>query len=232
MYENDYPEINSSGLVVWNRYDYHDNEIILFDGTQKVQLTSNGDNDNYPTINNKGEIAWERSNASGNSIIVYDGSRFTELTNSSRSAWGPQMNEHGSVVYQGWHGSNADIYIASRVSIISPGGGEPVPSGLPYTIRWAGPSRAVKYRINYSIDNGVTWNPAHQEPFVTGTTLNWGVPVPPGNKRKCLVEAIGFDVSGKAVSRDQSDALFTIEVVKLNSPNGGEPHGKFVLLFS
>jgi len=34
--------------------------------------------------------------------------------------------------------------------------------------------------------------------------------------------AIGFDASGKAISRDQSDAPFTIEVLKLTSPNGGE----------
>ena len=177
----------------------------------------------HPKINDKDEIVWW--NQGHGNIIFYHNSIFTELTNSLRSAWGPQepqLNDHGFVVFQGWHGSVTDIYLASRVSVISPDGGEPIPSGLPYTIRWTGPSRAVKYKVKYSIDNGLTWNKAHQEPYVTGTTLNWDVPAPPGNKRKCLVEAIGFDASGKAISRDQSDAPFTIEVLKLTSPNGGE----------
>jgi hypothetical protein len=73
------------------------------------------------------------------------------------------------------------------------------------------------------MDNGLTWNKAHQEAFVTGTTLDWNVPVPPANRRECLVKVVGFNASGAAVGRDQSDAPFTIEVLRLTSPNGGEP---------
>ena len=221
--ENEDPEINNNGHIVWNRWDGHDNEIMLFDGAEIVQLTNNLDNDNEPKINNKGEIAWTRYTTRGPSIIVYNGVTFTELTISSRTASSPQINDHGFVAFLGWDGSDHDIYLASRLSVISPDGGEPVPSGQAYTIRWAGPSQAVKYKVRYSMDNGLTWSKAHQEAFVTGTTLDWNVPVPPANRRKCLVKVIGFDASGTEVGRDQSDTPFTIDVLRLTSPNAGEP---------
>jgi hypothetical protein len=196
---------------------------MLFDGTRKVQLTKTLDSEDNPKINNKGEIACTRCSTSGCSVIVYNGATFTELTISSRYVLGPQINDRGFVVFQSSSESNNDIYLASRVSVISPDGDEPIPSGLPYTIRWAGPAQAVKYKAKYSMDNGLTWNKAHQEAFVTGTALDWNVPVPSGNRHKCLVKVVGFNASGAAVSRDQSDTPFTIEVLRLTSPNAGEP---------
>jgi hypothetical protein len=38
----------------------------------------------------------------------------------------------------------------------------------------------------------------------------------------CLVKVVGFNASGIKVGEDQSDSTFTIEVVKLTSPDGGE----------
>jgi len=224
-YENRDPDMNDMGHVVWIREPIEGGpgKVMLFDGTRKVQLTNNLDSENNPKINNKGEIACTRCSTSGCSVIVYNGVTFTELTISPRYVLGPQINDHGFVVFQSFSESNNDIYLASRVSVISPDGGEPVPSGQAYTIRWAGPSQAVKYKVRYSMDNGLTWNKAHQQAFVTEKTLDWNVPVLPGNKRKCLVKVAGFDASGTAVSRDQSDTPFTIEILRLTSPNAGEP---------
>ena len=220
--ENLYPDLNNSGHVVWQVYNGHGQTIMLFDGTKKIELTNHG---MHPKINDKDEIVWW--NQGYGSIIFYHNSIFTELTNSLHSAWGPQepqLNDNGFVVFQGVRSnSEIDIYLASRVSVVSPDGGEVVPSGLPSMIRWVGPSVATKYKVKYSTDNGLTWNKAHQEPYVTETTLDWNVRVPLGNRRKSLVEVIGFNASGTAVSRDQSDRPFTIEVLKLTSPNAGEP---------
>jgi hypothetical protein len=47
-------------------------------------------------------------------------------------------------------------------------------------------------------------------------------PTPKKNKTKCLVKVIGYDASGNKVGTDSSDATFTIEVLALASPNGGE----------
>jgi hypothetical protein len=50
------------------------------------------------------------------------------------------------------------------------------------------------------------------------------VPALTKNKKNCLVKVIGYDNKGKKVGSDKSDSPFTIEVVKLTSPNGdGEP---------
>jgi hypothetical protein len=72
----------------------------------------------------------------------------------------------------------------------------------------------------YSKNNGTTWITIAND--VTGTSYNWKVPKPLANKGNCLVKVIGYNSSGVKVAEDTSDATFTIEVVKLTSPNGGE----------
>jgi hypothetical protein len=51
---------------------------------------------------------------------------------------------------------------------------------------------------------------------------DWTVPTPIKNKMNCLVKVIGYDASDKKVGADKSDSTFTIEVVKVTSPDGGE----------
>jgi hypothetical protein len=78
----------------------------------------------------------------------------------------------------------------------------------------------VNFKLSFSTDNGITWTPIHTG-FVAGTSLDWTVPTPAGNKKKCLVKIVGFDASNKKLGTDTSNAPFTIEVVRLTSPNGG-----------
>ena len=60
------------------------------------------------------------------------------------------------------------------------------------------------------------------EQYVTGTNYLWtDVPVLPNNKSKCLIGIVDY-YNNKWMSEDISDARFTIEVVGLTSPNGGE----------
>jgi hypothetical protein len=73
----------------------------------------------------------------------------------------------------------------------------------------------------YSIDNRVTWKLITSTP-ITGTIYDWKVPRPWGNKKKCFIKVAGFDCKGVRVGADKSDSPFTIEVVKLESPNGGD----------
>ena len=42
------------------------------------------------------------------------------------------------------------------------------------------------------------------------------------NKGSCLVKVIGYDASDVKVGEDTSDGTFTIEVIRLISPDGGE----------
>jgi len=116
-----------------------------------------------------------------------------------------------------------DVFVHDRqgaVTVLVPNGGEVIPSGSPYTIWWEAPPDAVSFKLRYSMDNGTTW-----KPIVSGITeksYGWEVPTLRKNKTKCLVKVIGYDGSEKKVGADRSDWPFTIEVVKLTSPNGGE----------
>ena len=99
--------------------------------------------------------------------------------------------------------------------IYSPNGGEFVRSGSTYYINWGAPAEATTFDLKYSCDNGSTWNT-----IATGQNLvayPWTVPTFKENKTKCFVKVIGKDGSGS----DTSDGPFTIEVIRLDSPNGG-----------
>jgi hypothetical protein len=111
-----------------------------------------------------------------------------------------------------------------KLTVITPNGGEVIPSGRPYTIQWTAPSLGeVKYKILYSMDNGATWKLIASD--VIGTSYNWDpVPVPPGNRTSCYVKVIGYNANVK-VGEDRSDKPFAIGVVKLLTPNGGEVLG-------
>jgi len=126
---------------------------------------------------------------------------------------------------------NADTTVTaaftfSNVTVLTPNGGEIIPSGSTYTIEWAAPATAVKFDIQLSLDNGATWKTLKSKTAGTligsSLTTTWSVPKPLGNRKKCLIKVIGYTAAGATVGSDKSDAPFTIEVVKLTSPNGGE----------
>jgi len=113
----------------------------------------------------------------------------------------------------------ADI-LSDSLTLLTPNGGEIVASGSLYTISWAAPSSAARFKLKYSIDNGLTWYLMAND--VPGTSYNWDVPALSNNKKQCLIKIIGFAETGGRVGADTSDSTFTIEVVRVTSPNGGE----------
>jgi hypothetical protein len=106
------------------------------------------------------------------------------------------------------------------ITLLSPNGGEVIPSGSTYAIQWEAPPEAVKFTLRYSINNGSTWKAIVINR--TDTRYYWHVPALSNNKTSCLVKVIGFNSSGTKVGEDISDSTFTIEVIKLTSPDGGE----------
>jgi murein DD-endopeptidase MepM/ murein hydrolase activator NlpD len=101
-------------------------------------------------------------------------------------------------------------------------GGVVAPSGSTQTIEWETPPQAVKFRLLYSMDGGLTWKRIHPDKkYVSETTYNWTVPIPSANKKTCLVKVIGFRSDGLQIVADKSDSPFTIEVVKVTSPQEG-----------
>jgi hypothetical protein len=106
------------------------------------------------------------------------------------------------------------------ITLLSPNGSEIIPSGSAYMIQWSAPSNAVKFDLKYSMNNGTTWKSIATK--ITGTSYNWIVPCPNNNKKTSFVKVIGYNSFGAVVGQDVSNSTFTIEVVKILSPNGGE----------
>lgn len=96
-----------------------------------------------------------------------------------------------------------------ELSVISPNGGEAVTSGSTYTIQWEAPSEMIKFMLRYSVNNGRTWKKIAKK--VKGTSYDWKVPVVKKSMKKCLIQVIGFNQSGKRVDKDTSDSTFTIK---------------------
>ena len=60
------------------------------------------------------------------------------------------------------------------VTVTRPNGGETLPMGSPYTIRWSAPAQATKFNLAYSTNNGSTWKSIASN--VTGSSYIWQVP--------------------------------------------------------
>jgi hypothetical protein len=108
------------------------------------------------------------------------------------------------------------------VLLLKPNGGETIPSGSSYNIQWDATPAAESFDLSYSLDGKVSWISIAKD--VRNTIHPWTVPKTIGNKKACFVRVIGYNgTRTKKIGSDTSDKPFTIEVVKLTSPNGGPP---------
>ena len=112
-------------------------------------------------------------------------------------------------------------FIYTKVTVLAPNGGELFATGEDVLIEWGAPDKAVKFKLSYSVDNGVTWKTITKG-FVTGTNHGWSAPSLAANKKACLVKVVGYKANNVPVGSDRSNAPFAIEVVKLTYPDGGE----------
>ena len=109
---------------------------------------------------------------------------------------------------------------AGFVRLLTPAGGEALESGESHDIIWEASEDAARFSLMYSVDNGVNWSAIETPEPLTETSFEWTVPLQPGNKKKSLIKLAGYNDAGIKVEEDISEP-FTIEVVKLLSPNGG-----------
>jgi hypothetical protein len=105
----------------------------------------------------------------------------------------------------------------SNVIVITPNGGEVLQSGSNYLIKWQAPSNAVRFSVFYSLNNGASWTLIARN--VTRKDYFWNVPAISNNNKRAMIRVIGYNASNVQVGLDRSDAPFTIEVVKVTSPN-------------
>jgi hypothetical protein len=107
-----------------------------------------------------------------------------------------------------------------ETNLITPQGGAIIPAGTPYEVTFRGGPGTDHFNIAFSPDNGTTWKRIATD--ITGTAYTWDVPVFGNNATQCLLKVTALDAKNKVVGSEISDAPFTITVVKLASPNGGE----------
>ncbi len=107
----------------------------------------------------------------------------------------------------------------TRVTMVDPNGGEVIPSGSLYTVRWGAQPEAVTFRLARSFNSGRTWKPIASG--LSGDSHDWRVTTVTKNRR-ALIRVTGYDASGRKLGTDRSNASFTIQVLKLTSPDGGE----------
>ena len=119
--------------------------------------------------------------------------------------------------------SEEEVSYTVKVNLLAPHGGEVIFSGSTYLIQWEIVGMVISppvYQLEYSIDGGVTWKSIAQG--VSDTASSWTVPTLAQNRRNCLLRVTAFDSEGMKRGGDLSDQAFTLEVVELTSPNGGE----------
>ena len=106
----------------------------------------------------------------------------------------------------------------AEYGLVSPSKGDFIRAGSRYSVIWGVPPEITRVKLKYSLDDGITWKLLSDN----GTgPYPWDVPPVKGNKPKGLLKLIGYNGSGRKVGSDTSGP-FTIEVVRLTSPNGGE----------
>jgi uncharacterized OB-fold protein len=121
-------------------------------------------------------------------------------------------------------------FTIARVKLTQPNGGDFVPSGNSYAIQGDinGPKSPVtSLNLYYSTDGGSSY--ALIEIWSLGggitppVTFSWGRPWPTlsGTRTNCYAKVVAYSGS-TVVGSDRSDKPFTIGVVKLLGPNGGE----------
>ncbi len=112
----------------------------------------------------------------------------------------------------------------ASIKVLDPNGGEELPSGGTYTVKWGSPPAIAKYDVLISMNGGQTWtelasNIANTGPLMTREIT---VPIPPKNRHDSLLRVVGKNHLNAVVGSDVSDDPFTIEVIKVLTPNGGE----------
>jgi hypothetical protein len=113
---------------------------------------------------------------------------------------------------------------AGKFRVTSPNGGESWEVGSTQSIKWTNSGDINSVMIEYSYDNGNTWNTIVSSVSNSGT-YDWQVP--DTVSEECLVRVTGSDGNADPRPSDTSDAEFSIVLpssptIRVITPNGGE----------
>lgn len=115
---------------------------------------------------------------------------------------------------------SATFSIFTQVTVLTPNGGELLPSGSSYTIRWGAPATAVNYTLAYSLGAGSPWQVIATQ--VTGNKYVWVVPEHLPNSDSIYIAVIAYNAAGSQVGQaDISDNPTTATSMALLTPSAG-----------
>lgn len=116
------------------------------------------------------------------------------------------------------------ITYPGTLTLVAPDGGETLPAGSLYQVSWdlqgGVPGDVVSYRLDYSLNGGTSWKKIASG--LPETTYPWRVPAVTGNQSKSLLRVTGFNQDGLEIGSARSAKPFTIQVISLKTPVGGE----------
>jgi|GEM_PF-1141504 len=110
----------------------------------------------------------------------------------------------------------SDTFSIASLSLTSPNGGEEWFSGSYQTIKWLS-TNVTSLLIEYSTDNGISWNTVANGVDAGSGNYSWLVPYTPSDEVLVRIR----DAAHSNVD-DRSDNKFTISSIKVTSPDGGE----------
>jgi hypothetical protein len=165
-----------------------------------------------------GNYTKEKNFRNANSVVTYQVSNLQEgqIYYFVVTAINTLGNESG---YSNEAAKQATVPPVPTLSLLTPSGGESIGAGSVYPITWAA-SGAVSFKIKYSLDHGLNWTTIDRVDNID--TYDWQVPAVTKNKKNCLIKITGYDSLGKRVITQKSSDPFTIETLRLTTPNGGE----------
>ncbi|MDA3802950.1 MAG: hypothetical protein PF488_03600 [Patescibacteria group bacterium] len=117
-----------------------------------------------------------------------------------------------------------DQPIPENFNIVEPSGGERLSGNVTYgenfVIEWTSPGGDAldNFDIEYSLDDGTSWNNVVSDLASTATTYNWSIPN--DNSENVRIRVIAQDNTNSALLTETSN-LFTIDST-LPSPNAGD----------
>jgi hypothetical protein len=116
-YDDGYPDINNSGLIVWGGRYSPNYKIYLYNGSniQEIATVSPSVTEtNYvhgPKINNNGQIVWPSFDGNDYEIYLHSGGINTQITDNSTSDSNSFINNNGDIVWSGFDGNDYEIYL-------------------------------------------------------------------------------------------------------------------------
>ena len=123
--ENQSPEINDFGQIVWTRYDFCDpppgynfrSKIMMYSGGVTTELTTGQFAPLAADINNRGQVVWSfRDTTTGKRVIeLWEAGLTTVVTDDGDC---PAINDHSDIAFQRWDDTsqrwNAWLYRSGR----------------------------------------------------------------------------------------------------------------------